>query len=228
MGYFSGRTSLEDQFRNLDGSPSDLKNSQTDNHYYNLGGPGNAHGTATRGGWFESRTNGPRVIKWSTSFMVGTDENPPINLGLSPQAAETYWANAAFKIKNLLEMSAQQLSRPAAKRPAARRASKKVPFRFPMPKALPVQKVKKTPAKTAFCKKMLRQVKGKSAKQMKALMKSCIMDGEFPELSKAIVKTIKRVRKQSKSARKALKKVVRSKLVGRKVSKKTAASKNRA
>ncbi len=39
--------------------------------------------------------------------------------------------------------------------------------------------------------------------------KSCIMDGDFPELSRAIVKTIKRVTKQRKAAKKAVRSAVR-------------------
>jgi len=68
-----------------------------------------------------------------------------------------------------------------------------------------LQKVVETPAKRKFCKKLLRNVK----KNYKAHWKSCIQDGDFPQLSKAIVKTIKRRANQRKAAKRALKKAVR-------------------
>jgi hypothetical protein len=72
MGFFSGDKSVEGNFKNLNGSPSTLKNNQRDNTQYDFGRNGRGHNAR--------RTNGPRAIAWSKSFMVGLPGNPAIDL----------------------------------------------------------------------------------------------------------------------------------------------------
>jgi hypothetical protein len=216
MGALSGDKTIEGQFRRCDGSPSTLTRFQKDNTFYDFGANGRGHSS--------SRTNGPRVLEWSKSCMVGTAANPPIDLGLTSAAAQKFWQSQAFKV-NLLELeqlneaelaverrrgggAVRRVGR-AAGRAVGRVGRAKTPKRtwaFPMAKSFPVQKVVVTPKKVSFCKKLLKGVK----KDKHAHMKSCIMDGEFPELSKAIVKTIKIKAKQQKVAKKTLQKGVRS------------------
>jgi hypothetical protein len=125
---------------------------------------------------------------------------PLIGQGMAPAAMKAYWASQAFKV-NLVELDAA-VAADADRRKAGKPAT---PWKFPMAKAFPVQKVVMTPKKQAFCTTLLKGVK----KNYAAHFKSCIMDGDFPELSRAIVKTVKRVAKQKKVAKTQLKKVVR-------------------
>jgi len=188
MGFLSGDTSLEGNFRYPDGSASEIKSSQSDNNQYN------DHGRVNTNGWFgNGRTNGPRVIRWADRFQVGRDAyNKPIDLGLPQAQMQRYWSSAAFKV-NFIELA--QVSE----------AEVVVGWSFPKARSFPVQKHKKTPAKVAFCKNLLKGIK----KGYKAHFKSCIMDGDFPELSRAIVKTIKRRAKQRKAAKKTVRSAVR-------------------
>jgi len=211
MGALSGDKTIEGQFRRCDGSPSTLTRFQKDNTLFDFGVNGRGHSS--------SRTNGPRVTEWSRSCMVGTAANPAIDLGLASAAAQKFWQSQAFKV-NLLELEQLNEAEVAAERRrgggavrrvgrAVQRVIRKQPKRtwaFPMAKSFPVQKVVVTPKKVAFCNKLLKGIKeSKRAKHMN----SCIMDGEFPELSKAIVKTIKVKAKQRKAAKKNLLKGVR-------------------
>jgi len=192
MGALSGDRSKEGNFRNFDGSYSTIKSSQRDNDFYDFGLNGR--------GRTQSRTNGPRVQQWSRTFMVGISGNPAIDLGFTPAQAQAYWASAAFKVK-LVELEAAEAAYQERKK--AGKPAKK--WTFPMAKSFPLHKVEKTPAKVAFCKKLLKGIK----KNRKQHMKSCIMDGDFPEQAKRIVQTIKRVAKQKKVVKKLLKKQVR-------------------
>jgi hypothetical protein len=188
MGFLSGDRSLEGNFRYPDGSASEIRSSQRDNNQYN------DHGRVNTNGWFgNGRTNGPRVIRWADRFQVGRDAyNKPIDLGLPQAQMQRFWSSAAFKV-NFIELA--QVSEAEAIKG----------WTFPKARSFPAPKHEKTPAMVAFCKKLLKGIK----KGYKAHFKSCIMDGKFPELSRAIVKTIKRVVKQRKSAKKTVRSAVR-------------------
>jgi len=202
-GALSGDRSVEGNFRNIDGSLSVLRNWQSDNDEYEGcfwcgGGATEAGKRHKMTGWWATRTNGPRVKVWANQYAVGQPSNPPIDLDMAPAAMERFWASQAFKI-NLIEI--EQLNESERKKG---KAAKKA-WKFPKAKSLALQKVVETPAKKAFCKKLLKNIKKNYARHWK----SCIQDGDFPELSKAIVKTIKRRRAQKKAVKVALKKAIR-------------------
>jgi len=182
IGFFSGDKSLEGNFRNRDGSPSELRSNQNDNALYCGWGGCSVNGLGA------GRINGPRVLRWSMQFAVGKNGNTPIDLGMPTAQMQQFWNSGKVKV-NLLEVATEGSAS----------------WKFPAAKALKAKPVVVTPKKQEFCNKLLKGVK----KNRKQHMKSCIMDGDFPEMAKAIVKTIKRVAKQKRAVKAELKRAVR-------------------
>jgi len=121
-------------------------------------------------------------------FAVGKNGNTPIDLGMPTAQMQQFWNSGKVKV-NLLEVATEGSAS----------------WKFPAAKALKAKPVVVTPKKQEFCNKLLKGVK----KNRKQHMKSCIMDGDFPEMAKAIVKTIKRVAKQKRAVKAELKRAVR-------------------
>jgi hypothetical protein len=186
VGFFSGDKTLEGNFRNRDGSPSELRSNQGDNALYCGWGGCSVNGLGA------GRINGPRVLRWSMQFAVGKNGNTPIDLGMPTAQMQQFWNSGTAKI-NLMEVATSTDSQAS------------VSWTFPVAKALKAKPVVVTPKKQAFCDNLLKGVK----KNRKQHMKSCIMDSDFPDMAKAIVKTIKTVAKQTRAVKVELKRAVR-------------------
>jgi len=108
------------------------------------------------------------------------------------------------KLSALVNKGRKTAGKKTAKRSPVRQAKAWV---FPRAKAMPLPKVVSSPKKEAYCQKLLKGIK----QNYKKHFDSCIMDGDFPQMAKAIVKTVKRVTKQKKSIKAAVKKAAQRK-----------------